>query len=205
VGRPIKRQDFLAKSAQASAEPGLIEQMMVSPMMNPGADARIVVLHGDVNEHSISAVIAQLLYLANQSNKPIYFVLSTYGGSIDEAAGAYDVMKFLKAPVYTIGIGKIMSAGILLLAAGAKGHRVVGPTSRLMLHPISGGVSGTVFDVLNETEEMTRLQDNFEKTLSKETKMSKKDIHEIMKKGHDYYIDAEKAIELGIIDKVIGG
>ena len=79
---------------------------------------RYVYIASDVNEQSISVAIAQILGYASMSNDPIILILSTYGGAIDGMFGLYDVMKYVKCPIITVGIGKVMSAGVLLLAAG---------------------------------------------------------------------------------------
>jgi ATP-dependent Clp protease protease subunit len=164
--------------------------------------SRIVVLHGDVNEHSISNVIVQLLSFANINHKPIHLVVSTYGGSVDEMFSLYDTIKFLPCPVHTIALGKVMSAGVLILASGVKGKRLIGSNARVMVHPISGGVYGNVFEVMNEAKEHKRLQELLINSLVKETKMSKEKVVEIMTTGHDYYLTAEEAIKLGIVDKI---
>jgi ATP-dependent Clp protease protease subunit len=166
--------------------------------------ARIVVLHGDVNEHSISNVIVQLLQLANISHKPIHLVVSTYGGSVDEMFSLYDTIKFLPCPVHTIALGKVMSAGVLLLSAGVKGNRMIGRSARIMMHPISGGVVGNVFEEMNEVKEHERLQNLMVESLVRETSMSKEEIEKIMKAGHDYFLTPEQAIKMGIVDKLVG-
>jgi ATP-dependent Clp protease protease subunit len=165
---------------------------------------RIVVLHGDVNEHTISHVIVQLLQLANQNNKPIHLVISTYGGSVDEMFSLYDTIKFLPCPVHTIALGKVMSAGVLLLASGVKGKRAIGRNARIMIHPISGGVFGNVFEAVNEVKEHERLQSLMTDALLRETKMSREEIEKIMESGHDCYITPEQAIKMGIVDHFIG-
>lgn len=166
--------------------------------------SRIVYMAGDVNESSISQVIVHMLGLASISNKPIQFVISTYGGSVDEMFSLYDVMKFLPCPVHTIGLGKIMSAGVLLLSSGKKGNRMIGKNSRVMMHPISGVSGGNIFEVLNEVNEHKRMQDLMVELLKTETKMPKAEIDRIMKLGHDYYLTPEQAVKYGIVDKIIG-
>jgi len=169
-----------------------------------GADDRLVVLHGEVNEHSISSVIVQLLHLANQNHKPIHLVISTYGGSVDEMFSLYDTIKFLPCPVHTIALGKVMSAGVLLLASGVKGKRMIGRSARIMIHPISGGVLGNVFEAMNEMKEFERLQDLMVSALMSETTMKKEEIDKLMKAGHDFFVTPEQAIKMGIVDKIIG-
>jgi ATP-dependent Clp protease protease subunit len=169
-----------------------------------GADDRLVVLHGEVNEHSISSVIVQLLHLANQNHRPIHLVISTYGGSVDEMFSLYDTIKFLPCPVHTIALGKVMSAGVLLLASGVKGKRMIGRSARIMIHPISGGVLGNVFEAMNEMKEFERLQDLMVSALMSETTMKKEEIDKLMKAGHDFFVTPEQAIKMGIVDKIIG-
>jgi len=169
-----------------------------------GADDRLVVLHGEVNEHSISNVIVQLLHLANQNHRPIHLVISTYGGSVDEMFSLYDTIKFLPCPVHTIALGKVMSAGVLLLASGVKGKRMIGSSARIMIHPISGGVLGNVFEAMNEMKEFERLQSLMVSALTNETKMKKEEIDKLMKAGHDFFLTPEQAIQMGIVDKIIG-
>lgn len=166
---------------------------------------RIVYLSGDVNEHSISSVITTLLSLANQDSKtPINLIVSTYGGSVDEMFSLYDVMKFLPCPVHTVGLGKIMSAGVLLMSAGKKGKRSIGKNTRVMIHPISSGNFGSVIEMINEVDELKRMQTQMFDALLKETKLSKDKLNTIMGKGHDFYLNSKQAVEFGIADKIIG-
>ena len=185
----------------ASANEG-DEQAMVHRQHD---DSRIVVLHGEVNEQSIASVIAHLFYLAGQNHKPIHLTLSTYGGSVDEMFTLYDAIKFLPCPIHTVALGKVMSAGVLLLASGVKGHRLIGQSARIMIHPSSAGHFGNIFEVEAEVKEHKRLESLMISALMRETKMTRKDVARIMKVGHNYYITPKEAISLGIVDRIIGG
>jgi ATP-dependent Clp protease protease subunit len=167
--------------------------------------SRIVLLNGDVTEHSVGAIVAQMLYLANENNrKPMYLMISTYGGCIDSMFSLYDMIKFLPCPVYTVALGKVMSAGILLLASGSKGKRLIGKSTRLMIHSVSGGMQGNVFEMANESKEQVRLHEQMIEAIAAETKMNREELNAIMNLGHDYYITAEQAIKYGIVDQIIG-
>ena len=168
------------------------------------AGARTVFLHGEVTEQLILGVIASIIQLANMSSDPIYLVVSTYGGSADEMFSLYDTIKFLRAPVYTVGLGKIMSAGVLLLAAGVKGRRLIGASARIMIHSVSSGAVGNIFELETETKETRRLQTLMETRLLKETKLTKHQLEKMMLSNVNQYIVAEQAIEMGIADKIIG-
>ena len=202
MGRSIteNKTSSTSRGPQASPEDMLMQSIMVQQSDN----VRIVVLHGDVNEHTISHVVVQLLQLANQNHKPIHLVISTYGGSVDEMFSLYDTIKFLPCPVHTIALGKVMSAGVLLLASGVKGKRLIGRSARIMIHPVSGGLYGNVFEALNEVKEHQRLQELMADALQRETKMTREDVDKFMKAGHDCYITPEEAIRLGIVDGYVG-
>ncbi len=166
---------------------------------------RILYLAGDVTEQMVLQVIAGMIALANHDKTlPITLVISTYGGSVDEMFSLYDIMNYLPCPIHTVGTGKIMSAGVLLLASGKKGNRLIGRNARLMIHPTSGGSEGNIFEVVNNTKEHIRQQTQMEKLLMRETKIGKTQMDALMKSGFDNYILAEDAVRLGIVDKIIG-
>ena len=195
MGRSIHTASFRKSNSDDSS---------FTQQIHVGDSSRLVVLHGDVNEQSISLVVAQLLHLASQNNKPIHLIISTYGGSVDEMFTLYDTIKFLPCPVHTVALGKVMSAGVLLLASGEKGKRMIGKSARIMIHPVSGGVAGNVFEVIADTAEHKRLQEQMVSAIAKETGNTKIKIEKIMKSGHDVYLLPEEAIKLGIVDRIIG-
>jgi len=172
------------------------------PMMKNN-DSRLVYLSGDVTEDSISEIQEQLLDLASASRDPIHLVVSTYGGAVHEMFSLYDVMKFIPAPVYTVGLGKVMSAGSLILAAGEKGHRMIGASTRVMIHSLSAGFFGNLFELVNEIDEIKRLQDMYVSKMVAETKMCKNDVNAMLKTKVDSVFSAQQAVELGIVDKII--
>lgn len=203
MGRSVENLNLNKKNKSAKrSDAG--DDYNESSAIHSGDATRIVVLHGEVSEESISLVVAQLLVYASQSHKPISLIISTYGGSVDEMFTLYDTIKFLPCPVHTIALGKVMSAGVLLLASGVKGKRMIGRNARIMIHPVSGGHQGNVFEVMNDTKEHKRLQDQMVSAIVKETKCPREEIEKIMTAGHDYYLLPEQAIKLGIVDKIIG-
>ena len=109
-----------------------------------------------------------------ESLKPnIDFYISTNGGSADEMFGMYDVMRFIQndgvSSITTCGIGKVMSAGVLLLAAGTKGKRRVGKHCRIMIHSVIGGSTGPMHQLENEFAEVKKIQDTYIKALVEES------------------------------------
>lgn len=166
------------------------------------AKSRTVFLIGDITEQSAANAISRLVMLSQMDSKPIRLVINTYGGALDESLAIYDTMKQLRAPVRTIGIGKIMSAGVLLLAAGEKGHRMIGAHARIMIHNAYSGFVGDPYEIESEYNEFKRLSELENGCLIAETKLTKKKLEQILKSRLDHYVTPEQAISYGIADKL---
>ena len=185
-------------------------------------ELRVTGIYGDITEEKCSEAVYGLLALYQtgksfiQKNpddpdselvevcQPIEFYISTYGGQASEMFAVYDMMRMLREEIAicTYGIGKVMSAGVLLLAAGTKGERRIGKNCRVMIHGVISGQHGHIADVENEFSEAKMTQKLYVNALVKETKMTEKDIRKMINKKTNVYIDAEKAVELGIADIV---
>jgi ATP-dependent Clp protease protease subunit len=162
--------------------------------------SRIILLDGYVTEELASIVNAQLLYLKSKSSEPITIHISSYGGSIYAGLGMYDTIQDAKKTciVKTVGIGCVASMGTTLLSAGTKGYRSVTPNTTVMIHQPSGGDYGTVSDVKITLLEMERLKALTGKLLVQDT--GNPDIESKM--DRDCWLDAQGALDLGIIDKI---
>jgi len=179
--------------------------------LSKGPENRSIMFVGDVNEEKSADLISALLVLAQ--DKPaeqeraddIKLYISTYGGSAHEMFGVYDVMNFCKqfCDIQTIGIGKIMSAGTLLLAAGTKGKRLLGKNSQVMIHSVNGGSIGELHNLENEMEQIKNLQDMYIQSLSSETSMTKRQIQTLINRKVNVYLSSEEAIEKGLADGVL--
>ena len=137
----------------------------------------------------------------------IDFYVSTNGGSADEMFAMYDVMRMIKdegiSSISTYGIGKVMSAGVLLLASGTKGKRYVGKHCRVMIHSVIGGHVGPMHQLESEFEEVKKIQDTYIRSLAEETEMTEKYLRNLLKKKTNVYLTAQEAVDLGIADEII--
>ena len=134
----------------------------------------------------------------------IEMFISTPGGNADDMFAIYDVMRLVKdeCDIKVTGVGKVMSAGVLLLAAGTKGKRRIGKNCRVMIHSVIGGHVGPMHQMLNEVTEFKKIQDQYLNALVQETNMSKIYLNRLLKKKVNVYLTAEEAVELGIADEV---
>ena len=184
--------------------------LMEMPPQRKEPDLRSIGLFADVSEERIAELIHALLYLneVNKVNKteiPITFYLSTYGGSADDMFGMYDVMRQVReeTEIHTIGLGKVMSAGVILLASGTKGKRQIGQNCRVMIHSVIAGNHGPLHNLINEMEAVEQIQQMYIDCLVAETKLTKKQLKKLLERKVNVYLSAEEAVEYGIADIII--
>lgn len=163
---------------------------------------RIVVLNDEVESNGIGACCAQLLYLAAADpDKDIYLYINSPGGVVTDGLALYDTMNYIKPDVVTICMGQACSMGAFLLSAGAKGKRYALPSSRIMIHQVSGGAGGQQTDMLIRLEEITRLKKYLTEIIAKNCGKPYEVVYDICER--DKYMSSQEALEFGIIDKVI--
>jgi len=179
----------------------------------PEPDLRVVGLFSEVVDEKITEIIHGLLYM-NEMNKleedpknrrDIEFYLSTYGGSADDMFALYDMMKIVEedTDIVTIGMGKVMSAGVLILAAGTKGKRKIGRNCRVMIHSVIAGNHGSLPNLINEMEAIQDLQELYIERLVEETKMTRKQMKKLLEQKVNIYLSAEEAVKHGIADIIV--
>ena len=179
----------------------------------PEPDLRVVGLFSEVVDEKITEIIHGLLYM-NEMNKleedpknrrDIEFYLSTYGGSADDMFALYDMMKIVEedTDIVTIGMGKVMSAGVLILAAGTKGKRKIGRNCRVMIHSVIAGNHGSLPNLINEMEAIQDLQELYIERLVEETNMTKKQMKKLLEQKVNIYLSAEEAVKHGIADIIV--
>ena len=196
----------------------------IQPPANDEPELRTMSLYGNINERKGAEIVAGLLYLqstairsvipdpSDPESKPVLYsrdikmFVSTHGGTASDMFSIIDVMETIKdntCDIETVGIGKVMSAGVPILAAGTKGKRKIGKNCRIMLHNVMAGFDGTIFNMENELKEIKWIQDRYIQTLAHYSKLTKKKIKKMLKSQRDIYISAEEAVKLGIADEII--
>ena len=173
-------------------------------------ESRSIMFVGEVTEEKSAEFISALLVLAQTKDEEeeraedIRIFVNTYGGSAHEMFAIYDVMNWCKnfCDIETIGIGKVMSAGTLILAAGTKGKRRLSQHCKVMIHAVNGANVGELHNLQNEMEQMAELQDSYIQALSSETSMTKRSVQSLINKKINVYLNAEEAIEKGLADEV---
>lgn len=165
---------------------------------------RVVMLDTDVNEHSASLIVAQLLFLeAENPDKDISFYINSPGGVVTAGMAIYDTMQFIKPDVQTIVMGQACSMGSLLAQAGAPGKRFILGNARHMIHQPSGGAGGQATDMEIQVRQILEMKRNLTMIYVKHNSAGKTFEELSRDMERDNYMNAESAVAYGLADKVI--
>lgn len=166
---------------------------------------RIIFIGTPINDEVANIVIAQMLFLEMENpEKDIQIYINSPGGSVSAGLGIYDIMQFVKCDVTTICTGLAASMGAFLLMAGTKGKRYALPHARIMIHQpllMGGGISGQVTDIEIHARELVETKKMLTEITAKHTGHDYDFLHKTMER--DYFMNPSKAMEFGIVDKVV--
>lgn len=173
------------------------------PIIRKLLDHRTVLLCGPVTDDLAREIMAQLLVLDSADvTKPIRVYVNSPGGSVDAGFAIYDMMRFVRAPLYTICAGLAASAATVILMGAAKERRYSLPNTRFLLHQPSTGMQGTASDVAIGAREILKLREKVNQLLAAETGQS---FDRIAEDTHrDYWMSAEEAKAYGLITRIVG-
>jgi len=165
---------------------------------------RIVMLDSDVNEHTASLIVAQLLFLESEDpDKDILFYINSPGGQVTAGMAIYDTMQFIKCDVSTVVMGQACSMGSLLAQAGAAGKRLILPYARHMIHQPSGGARGQATDMLIQVNEILKMKKELTGIYHRHN-TGGKDFDDLARDmERDFFMSAEEAVAYGLADRII--
>lgn len=156
----------------------------------------------DVNEHTASIIVAQMLFLESESpEKDILFYINSPGGSVIAGLAILDTMDFIKCDVSTVVMGQAASMGSLLASSGTKGKRFILPNARHMIHQVSSGSKGTAIDMRIQLEETLKLNTLLTEIYVKNTGKTFAELENDM--SRDKFMSATESVAYGLVDEII--
>jgi len=165
---------------------------------------RVIILDTDVNDHSASLIVAQLLYLESEDpEKDILFYINSPGGSVTDGMSIYDTMMFIKPDVSTIVMGQACSMGSLLAQAGSPGKRMILPNARHMIHQPSGGARGQATDMEIQVREILAMKKNLTQIYVDHNSKSKTFDELAKDMERDFFMSAQESVDYGLADQII--
>ena len=197
-GEPLRNPADIY-NAVAAAPYQRYREMTIDEML---LENRVIFLVGEINHASATGVIMRLLHLQNTKKEvDINLYINSPGGSVDDTLAIYDTMQFLDCDVNTYCIGKAMSGGAIVLAAGTKGKRYSLPHAKVMIHQPYGGIYGQTTDVQIQAEEIIKTKRQLNEILARHTGQTPEQIEEDSER--DRFFSAQEAKAYGLVDEVI--
>lgn len=177
------------------------KQKKEEPFADRFLKTRQIILTGEINKDLADGIARQLLILDSESNDPIYMYIDSPGGDVDAGFAIYDVIRFVKSPVYLIGMGLIASAATLVLLSVPKERRIGLPNSRYLIHQPLGGMRGVATDIEIYAKDMEKIRAKLNAIISEATGVS---LEQVTKDtDRDFWLDAEESVKYGLISKII--
>ena len=163
--------------------------------------SRFVMLFGEINHAVARATCTRLIALAEDSDTPITVLISSPGGHVESGDAIHDVIRFVRAPVTTVGAGWVASAGTHVFLAVPKERRVCLPNTRFMIHQPGGGAGGPATDIAIQAKEILRTRERIAKVIAVQTGKSVAAVLSDMER--DFWMSADEAVVYGIVSRVI--
>lgn len=201
IVNPFLNEDEEEKPQEEKQEqPGFIMKKMEKLFF----EKRTVYLWGVVDDKSAKDVVNKLLLLdADKPGEEIKLYINSPGGVVTSGMVMYDTIELIQSPVSTICMGLAASMGSILLSVGKKGKRFIYPHAEVMIHQpsLSGYFQATSADIEIQAEQMRKTKEIGAKVLAENCG---KTVEQILKDfDRDYWMNAQEAVEYGIVDKVL--
>jgi len=161
---------------------------------------RTILLTGEVNKALAERIVRHLLLLEAESSDPIKLLIDSPGGDVNAGFAIFDMIRFVNAPVYTVGMGLVASAGALILLAAPKDRRIGLPNSQYLIHQPLSGMRGVATEIEIHAREMEKMRVKLNQLIADETG---KPIAEVEKHtDRDYWLDAAEAVNYGLLSRI---
>jgi ATP-dependent Clp protease protease subunit len=182
------------KPAKSADKPGsLAEQLSFK--------SRFVLVFGEIDDKMARSTCERLILLAQESEAPIHMLISSPGGHVESGDAIHDMIRFVRAPVTTIGSGWVASAGTHIFLAAPKERRLCLPNTRFMIHQPAGGAGGRASDIAIQAKEIIKTRERIARVVARETGHPLEKVLADMER--DYWMSAEEAVAYGIVARVV--
>jgi len=186
----------------ADLDPADLLKNVSNPLIESGLfKSRTVLITGEINDRVARGATERLMAMAGESDDPITVVVSSPGGHVESGDMIHDMIKFVKPTVRVLGTGWVASAGALIFVAADKEHRFCLPNTRFLLHEPRGGVGGSASEIDIQAREVLRMRERLNKIFAEQTGQPLDKI--IADTNRDFWMNAEEAVEYGIVSKII--
>jgi len=162
---------------------------------------RFVLVFGEIDDQLARKTCERLIALSQESDAPITMLISSPGGHVESGDAIHDLIRFVRAPVTTVGTGWVASAGTHIFLAPPKERRVCLPNTRFMIHQPAGGAGGRATDIAIQAKEIIKTRERIAAVVSKQTGQPMARVLTDMER--DYWMSPEEAIAYGVLSRVV--
>ncbi|MCL2804961.1 MAG: ATP-dependent Clp protease proteolytic subunit [Treponema sp.] len=173
----------------------------IDPLALRMLKTRTILISGEINKDLAEKTIRQLLLLEEMSDEPIRIFIDSPGGDADAGYAIFDMIRFIKPQVWTIGMGLVASAAAIIQLASPKEQRVGLPNSHYLIHQPLSGIRGVATDIEIHAKELDKLREKINLLIAQETGTSAAQVEKDT--DRDYWMSAAEAVSYGLINKVI--
>ena len=163
--------------------------------------SRFVLIFGEIDHAIARSACERLIALAQDSEAPITMLISSPGGHVESGDAIHDLIRFVRAPITTVGTGWVASAGTHVFLAAPKERRVCLPNTRFMIHQPSGGAGGQSTDIAIQAREILRTRERIAREIAVQTGTPIERVRLDMER--DYWMSADEAIAYGIVSRIV--
>jgi len=163
--------------------------------------SRFVLLFGEIDHAMARATCERLIALTEDSDAPITMLISSPGGHVESGDAIHDLIRFVQAPVTTVGTGWVASAGTHVFLAAPKDRRVCLPNTRFMIHQPTGGAGGQSTDIAIQAKEILRTRERIARVIAAQTGAPLDKVRVDMER--DYWMSADEAVDYGIVSRIV--
>jgi ATP-dependent Clp protease protease subunit len=171
------------------------------PLVQKMLKTRTILLCGEIKKELAERTIRQLLLLENMGDDPIKIFIDSPGGDADAGYAIFDMIRFVKPPVFIIGMGLVASAAAIIQLASPKEKRMGLPNSHYLIHQPLSGIRGVATDIEIHARELDKLRGKINKLIAEETGAAYEQVEKDT--DRDYWMNAEEAAAYGLISKII--
>jgi ATP-dependent Clp protease protease subunit len=187
-------QHLAAEDTKSAAKPDRLEEQLAFK-------SRYVLVFGEIDDKLALATCRRLLALSEDSDAPITMLISSPGGHVESGDAVHDMIRFVRAPVTTVGSGWVASAGAHIFLSPPKERRVCLPNTRFMIHQPAGGAGGQATDIAIQAREILRTRERIARVVATQTGKPLATVMSDMER--DFWMSADEAVAYGIVSRVI--
>jgi ATP-dependent Clp protease protease subunit len=162
---------------------------------------RTILLSGEIRKGLAEKTIRQLLLMEAMGDEPVRIFIDSPGGDADAGYAIFDMIRFIKPPVWTIGMGLVASAAAIIQLAAPKERRLGLPNSHYLIHQPLSSIRGVATDIEINARELEKLRAKINSLIAEETGTPVEQVEKDT--DRDYWMSAQEAVKYGLLSKVI--